>query len=129
MVEEVPMARREGDTTILPVVEERFVVMKQFWLKEEVRIRRRCFKILGMGDNHRRDRRARDMLTHAVGGEESDFAGRSRERFQSPGLLGGRGREDIAGTRQSRPYDPPKSSPGPADRPRRLVTKLRRLRL
>ncbi|RYC29964.1 DUF2382 domain-containing protein [Lichenibacterium minor] len=39
IVDEVPLARAEGDTTILPVVEERFVVVKQLFLKEELHIR------------------------------------------------------------------------------------------
>ena len=39
IVEEAPLARSEGDTTIVPVVEERFVVVKQLFLKEEVHVR------------------------------------------------------------------------------------------
>lgn len=39
VVEEAPQARSEGDTTIVPVVQERFVVVKQLFLVEEVRIR------------------------------------------------------------------------------------------
>ena len=39
VVEEAPLARAEGDTTILPVVEERFVVVKQLFLKEELHVR------------------------------------------------------------------------------------------
>ena len=39
VVEHAPLARSEGDTTIVPVVEERFVVVKQLFLKEEVHIR------------------------------------------------------------------------------------------
>ena len=39
IVDEAPVARAEGDTTILPIVEERFVVVKQLYLKEELHIR------------------------------------------------------------------------------------------
>ena len=41
MIDEAPEVRTEGDTTIVPVVEERFVIVKQFFLKEELHIRRR----------------------------------------------------------------------------------------
>ena len=37
---EAPLpARAEGDTTIIPVIEERFVLVKQLFLKEELHIR------------------------------------------------------------------------------------------
>lgn len=39
IIDEAPLARSEGDTTIVPVVEERFVVVKQLFLKEELHIR------------------------------------------------------------------------------------------
>ena len=39
-VEAVPPVREEGDTTIMPVVEEVVVITRQLVLKEEVRIRR-----------------------------------------------------------------------------------------
>ena len=39
-IDAVPEVRQEGDTTIVPVVEERLVVKRQLLLKEEVRIRR-----------------------------------------------------------------------------------------
>lgn len=39
VVEAAPLARSEGDTTIVPVVEERLVMVKQLFLVEEVRIR------------------------------------------------------------------------------------------
>ena len=39
VVDEAPLARADGDTTIMPVVEERFVVVKQLFLKEELHIR------------------------------------------------------------------------------------------
>lgn len=39
IVDAVPEARAEGDTTIIPVVEERLVVVKQLVLVEELRIR------------------------------------------------------------------------------------------
>ena len=38
-VDEAPAVRTEGDTTIVSVVEERFVVVKQLFLKEEMHIR------------------------------------------------------------------------------------------
>ncbi len=38
-VETAPLARVEGDTTIVPVIEERFVVVKQLFLAEELHIR------------------------------------------------------------------------------------------
>ena len=41
VVEVAPKVRIEGDTTILPVLEERLVVVKQLVLVEEVRLRRR----------------------------------------------------------------------------------------
>ncbi len=40
VVDAVPPVREEGDTTIMPVVEEIVVVERQLVLKEEVRIRR-----------------------------------------------------------------------------------------
>src|SRR5688572_10173261 len=40
-VAEVPAIRTEGDTTIIPIVEEVLVVEKRLVLKEEVHIRRR----------------------------------------------------------------------------------------
>ncbi len=39
VVETAPLARVEGDTTIVPVLEERFVVVKQLFLAEELHIR------------------------------------------------------------------------------------------
>ena len=39
IVDEVPKIRNEGDTTVLPVIEERLVVVKQIFLKEELHIR------------------------------------------------------------------------------------------
>ena len=39
IVEGHPMVRTEGDTTIVPVVEERYVIVKQIYLKEELHIR------------------------------------------------------------------------------------------
>ncbi len=38
-VETAPLARVEGDTMIVPVLEERFVVVKQLFLTEELHIR------------------------------------------------------------------------------------------
>lgn len=40
-IDEVPQMRTEGDTTIIPVVEEVLVVEKRLVLKEELHIRRR----------------------------------------------------------------------------------------
>jgi uncharacterized protein (TIGR02271 family) len=39
-IDAVPEARQEGYTTIIPIVEERLVVERRLFLKEEVRIRR-----------------------------------------------------------------------------------------
>ena len=39
VVDVAPLARAEGDTTVIPVVEERLVLVKQLVLVEEVRIR------------------------------------------------------------------------------------------
>ena len=39
-IDAVPKVRQEGDTTIVPVVEELLFVERQLFLKEEVRIRR-----------------------------------------------------------------------------------------
>jgi stress response protein YsnF len=39
-VDAVPAIREEGDTLIVPVVEEVLVVGKQLWLREEVRLTR-----------------------------------------------------------------------------------------
>lgn len=39
-IDAIPQIRQEGDTTIIPVVEERLVVDRQLILKEEVRVRR-----------------------------------------------------------------------------------------
>ncbi len=39
VVDVAPLARAEGDTTIVPVVEEHYVVVRQLVLVEEVRIR------------------------------------------------------------------------------------------
>ncbi len=40
LVETEPAVRQEGDTTIIPILEEVVVVEKRLFLKEEVRIRR-----------------------------------------------------------------------------------------
>jgi uncharacterized protein (TIGR02271 family) len=39
-IDAVPEVHQEGDTTIVPVVEEKLVVKRRLMLKEEVRIRR-----------------------------------------------------------------------------------------
>ena len=39
IVETAPIVRVQGDTTIVPVLEERFVVVKQLFLSEELHIR------------------------------------------------------------------------------------------
>ena len=39
VVDEAPSARAEGDVTIIPVIEERLVLVKQLFVVEEVRIR------------------------------------------------------------------------------------------
>jgi len=39
-IDAVPEVRQEGDTTIIPVVEERLFVERQVVLKEEIRVRR-----------------------------------------------------------------------------------------
>ncbi len=39
IVEAAPAARTEGDTTVVPVIEERLVVVKQLFLTEELHIR------------------------------------------------------------------------------------------
>jgi uncharacterized protein (TIGR02271 family) len=44
VVKEAPNVRQEGDTTIVPVLEEVLVVEKRLVLKEEVRITRRRFE-------------------------------------------------------------------------------------
>ncbi len=41
IVDHAPAVRTEGDTTIVPVMEERFVVVKQLYLLEELHIRHR----------------------------------------------------------------------------------------
>lgn len=41
VVDEAPKVRTEGNVTIVPVMEERFVVVKQLYLKEELHIRHR----------------------------------------------------------------------------------------
>jgi uncharacterized protein (TIGR02271 family) len=38
-VDQPPPARREGDTIVVPIIEERVVVEKRLFLKEELRIR------------------------------------------------------------------------------------------
>jgi len=40
VVPRIPEVRTEGDTTIIPVVEETIVLQRQLVLKEEVRVRR-----------------------------------------------------------------------------------------
>jgi uncharacterized protein (TIGR02271 family) len=39
-IDTVPEVRHEGDTTVIPVVEERLVVEREVVLKEEIRVRR-----------------------------------------------------------------------------------------
>ncbi len=39
VVDAMPMARSEGDTTIIPIVEERLVVVRRLFVVEELRIR------------------------------------------------------------------------------------------
>lgn len=41
LVEEPPAVRTEGDVTIVPIFEERYVVVKQLYLTEELHIRHR----------------------------------------------------------------------------------------
>ncbi len=41
IVDEPPQVRTEGDTTVVPVVEETVVVQKRFLLREEIRITKR----------------------------------------------------------------------------------------
>lgn len=41
LVDEAPKVRTEGGATIVPVLEERFVVVKQLYLKEELHLRHR----------------------------------------------------------------------------------------
>jgi len=41
-LDEAVATRQEGDTTVIPVMEERVIVTKQLFLKEEVRITRQC---------------------------------------------------------------------------------------
>jgi uncharacterized protein (TIGR02271 family) len=40
-VDEAPAVRTDGETTIIPVIEERAVVLKQLYVVEEIHIRRR----------------------------------------------------------------------------------------
>ena len=69
LVEDAPEVRTEGDTTIVPVVEERFVVVKQFFLREELHIR------------HRREREA---IQHSVALRRQTAV---VERFDSQGRI------------------------------------------
>ena len=39
-IDTLPEVRQEGDTTVIPVVEERLVVERQVMLKEDIRVRR-----------------------------------------------------------------------------------------
>lgn len=39
-VESMPVIRQEGDTVVIPIVEERLVIERRLFLKEEVRVRR-----------------------------------------------------------------------------------------
>lgn len=39
-IEQVPSIRQVGETTIFPLVEERLVVSRELWLREEVHVRR-----------------------------------------------------------------------------------------
>src|SRR6185437_5664214 len=41
-VETVPPVRQEGDTTIIPVIDEVLVIQRRWILKEEVRVRKEC---------------------------------------------------------------------------------------
>ena len=41
VVEQVPAVRREGETTVYPVVEERLVLTKELVLREEIRVTQR----------------------------------------------------------------------------------------
>lgn len=40
VVEQVPPVREEGDTTIIPIVEERITILRTLFLKEEVHVKR-----------------------------------------------------------------------------------------
>jgi stress response protein YsnF len=42
LIDEAPPIRTEGDTVIVPVIEEVLVVERRLFLKEEVHIRRKC---------------------------------------------------------------------------------------
>ena len=39
-VDSMPPMREEGDTLVIPIVEERLVIQRQLFLKEEIRVRR-----------------------------------------------------------------------------------------
>jgi len=73
-VDSVPPVREEGDTTIIPVVEEVVVVERRLVLKEEIRIRR------VRGTEHHREsvvlRKQDAVITRAEAGPQPDGDGR-----------------------------------------------------
>ena len=78
LVEDAPEVRTEGDLTIVPIVEERFVVVKQVFLVEELHIR------------HRRER---ETVQHSVALRRQSAV---VERFDSEGRIIGPGAEPAA---------------------------------
>ena len=44
LVDNVPIARQEGDTMIYPVLKEEFIIQKRLRLVEEIRVTRRQFQ-------------------------------------------------------------------------------------
>ncbi|RYB01743.1 YsnF/AvaK domain-containing protein [Lichenibacterium ramalinae] len=103
IVDVVPEARAEGDTTIIPVVEERLVVVKQLVLVEELRIR------------HVRDREAvRQPVTlrrQRVVVERRDAIGQNRSGDAAPGRDAA---VTVVDTASDRPGTP--STPGDGER-------------
>lgn len=79
MIDAVPPVREEGDTTIIPVVEEIVVVERRLLLKEEVR-----FKKVRVTEQYRETIVLRDQDVVVTRTEPSDGQGRP---MTSPGTL------------------------------------------
>ena len=86
MVESVPAVREEGDTTIMPVVEEVVVVERRLMLKEEVRIRR--VKVQGRHQETVMLREQEATITRTEAGERAAGDGRPLGSSEQPSIAG-----------------------------------------
>lgn len=69
LVDLPPDVRVEGDTTIIPVIEEVYILEKRYRVKEEVRVRRKRKEV---NDPHQVSLRSEEVKIERVEVEEND---------------------------------------------------------